>query len=218
MISMPSRSDWLFSLRTFAAAILSLYIALRLGLSRPSWAMGTVYIVSHPLIGATRSKSAYRVGGTLLGAGGAIFFLPPLVNAPLLLSLVVAMWSGFFLFLTMLDRTPRSYMWRLPAYSMPLIALSAVNVPEQVFDIAMARSEEIVLGIVCASVVSALVLPSRVSGVLVLRIDGWLKDAATWAGSSRFYYLMERPLWPKFGPSCFQRHNEQKSPPFTKEQ
>ncbi|KMN48011.1 transporter [Chromobacterium violaceum] len=181
MIALPARRDWLFSARTFAAAMLALYIALALGLPRPSWAMGTVYIVSHPLIGATRSKAVYRVFGTLLGAAAAVFVVPPLANEPVLLSLVVALWSGSLLYLSMLDHTPRHYLLRLPAYTMPLIALSAVYAPENVFDIAVARSEEIALGIVCASVVAALVLPTRVSAALSPRVDGWLRDAAAWA-------------------------------------
>ncbi|WP_047248501.1 FUSC family protein [Chromobacterium subtsugae] len=181
MIALPAKRDWLFSARTFAAAMLALYIALALGLPRPSWAMGTVYIVSHPLIGATRSKAVYRVFGTLLGAAAAVWVVPPLAGQPVLLSLVVALWSGSLLYLSMLDHTPRHYLLRLPAYTMPLIALSAVYAPENVFDIAIARSEEIALGIVCASVMAAQVLPTRVSAVLSPRVDGWLKDAAAWA-------------------------------------
>lgn len=183
-MTMPTWRDWLFSVKAFVAAMLALYIALALGLPRPYWAMGTVYIVSHPLTGATRSKALYRACGTLLGASAAVFFVPVLVDAPVLLSLVIALWTGTLLYLSMLDRTPRNYLFMLSAYTLPMIALPAVNTPQLVFDIAVARSEEILLGIVCASVVAAVVFPSRVSTVLDARIDGWLKDAAAWAAES----------------------------------
>ncbi|WP_199406695.1 FUSC family protein [Chromobacterium sp. ATCC 53434] len=184
MLSTPTRQDWLFSIRTFAAAMLALYIALALDLPRPSWAMGTVYIVSHPLIGATRSKAVYRVFGTLLGAAAAVAAVPPLAHAPALLSLAVALWTGALLYLSMLDPTPRHYLFLLPAYTMPLIALPAVFAPQGVFDIALARSEEIILGIVCASLVAALAWPTRVAAALGPRMDDWLRDAAAWAAES----------------------------------
>ena len=80
-----------FSLRTFAAAMLALSIALWLDMPRPYWAMASVYITSNPLTGATRSKALYRMLGTLIGAAATIALVPNLVNAPELLSLAVAL-------------------------------------------------------------------------------------------------------------------------------
>lgn len=181
MIQWPSARDWLFSFKTFAAAMLALYIALAVGLPRPYWAMAAVYIVSHPLTGATRSKALYRVLGTLLGASAAVFLVPLLVNAPLLLSAAVALWTGSLLYISLLHRTPRSYVFMLAAYTLPLIALPAVSNPASVFDLAVARSEEILLGIVCASVVAAVVFPGKIAPVLNARTREWLGDAAAWA-------------------------------------
>ena len=82
---LPSWRDWTFSLKTFAGAMLALWIALRMGLDQPYWAMATAYIVAQPLTGAMRSKAAYRFYGTLLGAVACIGFIPNLVNAPVLL-------------------------------------------------------------------------------------------------------------------------------------
>ena len=52
----PEFGDVLFSLKTFIAAMLALGIALCFDLQNPYWAVGTVYIVSHPLSGASTSK------------------------------------------------------------------------------------------------------------------------------------------------------------------
>ena len=60
--------------------MLALFIALYIGLPRPYWAMATVYVVAHLLTGATRSKSMYRVLGTLLGAAASVALVPSLVN------------------------------------------------------------------------------------------------------------------------------------------
>ena len=45
----------LFSVKCFVAAILAYYIALRIGLTRPYWAVTTSYIVAQPLAGAVLS-------------------------------------------------------------------------------------------------------------------------------------------------------------------
>ncbi|MDN0073724.1 FUSC family protein [Crenobacter sp. SG2303] len=181
---MPTWRDWLFSAKAFTAAMLALYIALMLDLPRPYWAMATVYIVSHPLTGATRSKALYRVCGTLLGAAAAVVFVPLFVNAPVLLSLVVSLWMGTLLSISLLDRTPRNYVFMLAAYTLLIIGLPSVFQPETVFDTAVARSEEILVGIGCASVVATLIFPNKVAPVLSARLDAWLKDAALWAAES----------------------------------
>ncbi|MGI4856124.1 MAG: FUSC family protein [Janthinobacterium lividum] len=177
----PSKRDWLFSVKTFAAAMLALYLALLFELPRPYWAMASVYVVSNPFVGATRSKALYRALGTLLGAAAAVFFVPLLVDTPLLLSLAIAIWTGSLLFLALTDRTARSYVFMLAGYSLPLIAFPVVNDPASVFDVAVARSEEIILGIVCASTVNSVLFPNRLGAALGERTTAWFNDAMTYA-------------------------------------
>src|SRR4051795_5142479 len=104
-------ADLIFALKTFAASMLALVIALWLDLPRPYWAMATVYITSQPLAGATSSKALYRVLGTLAGATASVAIVPTFVNAPELLCLVIALWVGGCLYVSLLDRTPRSYLF-----------------------------------------------------------------------------------------------------------
>jgi len=177
----PTSRDWIFSVKTFAASMLALYIGLKLELPRPYWAMATVYIVSNPFVGATRSKALYRALGTMIGASAAVLFVPPFVESPYLFSAVVALWTGTLLLLAISDRTARSYVFMLAAYTMPLIALPSVMNPAGIFDLAVSRTEEIVLGIVCASVVGGAILPSRLAPTLIERTDAWFRDAAFYA-------------------------------------
>lgn len=169
----PSLRDWLFSVKTFAAAMLALYIGLALELPRPYWAMASVYIVSNPFVGATRSKALYRALGTAIGASAAVLIVPPFVESPYLFSVVVALWTGTLLYLAISDRTARSYVFMLAGYTMPLIALPAVFNPTSIFDLAITRTEEILLGIVCASVVGSAVFPNRLAPAIIERTDGW---------------------------------------------
>jgi len=172
----PKPADWLFSVKTFAAAILALLLALALQLDRPAWAMATVYIVAQPLSGALASKAAYRVLGTAIGALVSLLLVPPLVPAPPLLVLALALWVGFCLAVARLDRTPRSYVFMLAGYTAALISFPCVTQPQALFDTALARVEEITLGILCATLVSHIVFPRHVGPVIAARIDGWMAD------------------------------------------
>ena len=181
MAGWPHARQWLFSLKAFAAAMLALYIALSFGLPRPYWAMATVYFVSHPLTGATRSKAAYRVTGTVLGATAAVVTVPALVNMPIVLTGAIALWITGLVYLSLLERGPRSYVFLLAAYTLPIVALPAVSHPGEIFDVAVARIEEIVIGIVCAGLVGAIVLPAKVAPALRERAGEWIRDARAWA-------------------------------------
>jgi uncharacterized membrane protein YccC len=166
-----------FSMKTFAAAMLALVTALLLDMQRPYWAMLTVYITAQPLVGATFSKAAYRIIGTVIGAAATVVAIPNLVNAPELLCLAIASWVGLCVYLSLLDGTPRSYAFMLAGYTVAVIGFPSVSAPETVFDTAVARVQEISLGILCASLFSTLVLPRSVSSALTPRVDAWLLDA-----------------------------------------
>ena len=172
----PSKTDLVFAVKTFLAAMLALYIAISLNLQNPMWAMGTVFIVANPLAGVLSSKAVYRLLGTLAGACLSVFALPPFINSPLPFSLIIALWVSVCLYISLLDRTPRSYFFMLAGYTLALIGFSAVADPTHLFDISLSRFEEITLGILCATVVSRVVLPMNIGGVLSGRIDHWFND------------------------------------------
>ncbi len=181
---LPDWRAWVFSFRCFAAAVLAMYIAFSADLPRPYWAMASVYIASQPLSGATRSKALYRLIGTLLGAASTIVLVPNLVNAPVLLSLAMAAWVGCCLYFSMLDRTPRSYVFLLAGYTAAIIGLPSVADPGQIFDTAIARVQEIGLGIVCATVVHSLFFPNPVGPVVAARIGESLRLVERWAAAA----------------------------------
>lgn len=170
-------ADLIFALKTFAASMLALVIALAIDLPRPYWAMATVYITSQPLAGATSSKAFFRVIGTLVGATMTVALVPNLINAPELLCLAIALWVGLCLYLSLLDGTPRSYVFMLGGYTVALIGFPSVAEPGSIFDVALARVEEISLGIICASLMSTVVFPRSVAPAVGGRVRSWLADA-----------------------------------------
>ncbi|WP_111449533.1 MULTISPECIES: FUSC family protein [unclassified Pseudomonas] len=178
---MPPARDWFYGVRTFAASMIALYIAMLMQMPRPYWAMATVYIVSSPFVGPTSSKALYRAVGTLLGAAAAVFFVPMFVQSPYVLVVVIALWTGTLLFLSMHLRTANNYALMLAGYTLPLIALPVVDNPLAVWDIAEARTEEIFLGIAVAAVVGAMFWPRRLAPVFNDSVSKWFADASTYS-------------------------------------
>ena len=171
----------LFSVKCLIAAMLALYLAYSIGLERPYWAFLTSYIVAQPMAGAVISKAVFRIIGTLTGAMFAVAVVPPLVNAPELLSLAMASWLGLCVFVSLLDRTPRSYMFVLAGYTACLIVFPDVDTPQTIFTVASLRVQEILLGILSGSLVHGVILPGSITGVLLGRVQTILRDAERWS-------------------------------------
>ena len=171
---------WLFSSKAYLAAVAALFIGLWGNLPRPYWAMSTVYIVIQPMLGGTRSRGLYRIVGTLIGAAGTVMLLPPLSQAPVLLSLALSLWLAGCLCISLLNRGPSAYVFLLASYTTAFIGFPAVTQPEGIFEVAVARSEEIIVGALCAVLVAALVFPSSMKAIITGRIGAWMDDAVAW--------------------------------------
>jgi len=174
----------IFSLKAYVAAMLAMYLALSIGLQRPYWAFLTSYIVAQPLAGAVLSKALFRVIGTFVGGLAAVAMVPALDNAPELLTLAIGLWLALCVFVSLLDRTPRAYMFVLAGYSAILIALPSVETPASIFTVASLRVQEITLGILCGSLVHAVILPRSVAEFLLGRVAVILRDAERWSRDS----------------------------------
>lgn len=153
------RREWQFTLRTFAAGMVALYLALRLGLDEPKWSMMTVYIVAQPLGGMVLAKGIYRFLGSLVGAAMALLLVGSLAQQHLVFLLAMALWLGVCTFCASLLRNFRSYAFVLAGYTALIIGLPGAMSPNQAFSDAVARVTEIGLGILCTSLASVLVWP-----------------------------------------------------------
>ncbi|MFT4078895.1 FUSC family protein [Rhodomicrobium sp.] len=179
-MTLPDFRAWVFSVKVFSAGLLALYISMWAGLSRPYWALATAYITSQAFDGATQSKAIYRALGTAIGAAAAVAILPNVVNSPELTVLAIALWVAVCLYISMLDRTARSYTAMLAGYTVALIGFPAVDDPAGIFEAAVSRTEEITLGILCAALVSGLVLPRSAAPVFAAQLGAWLTSARAW--------------------------------------
>jgi uncharacterized membrane protein YccC len=177
--------DAVFSAKTFGAAMLAVYVAFRLQLPQPGWAMLTVYIVSQPLAGMVLSKSVFRAVGTVIGAVFALMAVDLFADARELFVLVIALWVGACTYVAVYLRdAPASYGAMLSGYTAAIIGFPAVLAPLTAFDTAVARCLEILLGVGCATLVSRIVFPRTAGAALEATVDACLTAARQWIGDT----------------------------------
>lgn len=172
--------ELLFSLKTFAAAMLALYLAMVLGLDNPAWAMMCVYIIAQPFSGMALAKGVARLLGTLFGAIACMVLLLALHTAPVLHMLALALWLACGLALSLLERSAYSYAFMLSGYTALFISLPYVDSPLSIFNVVLARVEEIGLGIVCYMVIDLLLFPRKSHGLYLSTLDRAQQLIANW--------------------------------------
>ena len=183
-LTQPTRSDWIFALRTVSAGLIALLVAYALKLDHPQWAMMTVFIVAQPVAGMVLAKGFYRLLGTLAGGIAVIGITTVFGTSPWVLVTVLAVWIGICTFVSSLLRNPEAYGAALAGYTAMIIGLPAFGQPHIVVDLAVARCAEIVLGIVCAGLTSRLILPKLASDAIISRLKRCILDLATYAGDA----------------------------------
>ncbi|MDX8523755.1 FUSC family protein [Mesorhizobium sp. MSK_1335] len=183
-LTQPTRSDWIFALRTVSAGLIALLVAYALKLDHPQWAMMTVFIVAQPVAGMVLAKGFYRLLGTLAGGLAAVGITSLFGANPWLLVTVLALWIGVCTLVSSLLRNPEAYGAALAGYTAMIISLPALGQPHVVVDLAVARCAEIVLGIVCAGVTSRLILPKLAADAIISRLKRSILDLAEYASGA----------------------------------
>lgn len=158
--------DWLFVGKATFAVLLTGWLAMRFSLEQPGTAMLTVAIVIHPQSGMVVAKSFYRALGTLVGCAVAFAIVGAFPQQPLPFLSATALWIGLCAGGASLHRNFKSYGFVLAGYTAAIVALPVVNHPQNVFDSAVMRVSEVMLGILVAGVVSDAVFPQRLGDVL----------------------------------------------------
>jgi uncharacterized membrane protein YccC len=156
-----NREGWAFALRNWLASMLALYIAFALQLESPVWSWLTVWIVAQPTPGMVLSKSLYRVVGTIAGAALGVVLIALFAQTPELFVLALALLVGGCTVASNILTNFRAYATVLAGYTAGIVASDAINTPDQVFLIAMARGSAILVGIGCGILVNSIFAPHR---------------------------------------------------------
>src|ERR1700730_7320313 len=155
----PLAPALLFGLRLWAAVCLALYIAFWLELDNPYWAGTTAAIVCQPSVGASLRKGWFRMIGTVVGAAVIVVLTACFPQDRLGYLVSLALWGAACALVATLLRNFAAYAAALAGYTAAIIAsddLGAVGgAGGDVFMLAVFRTSEIGLGIVCAGIVLA---------------------------------------------------------------
>lgn len=174
------KQAWMHSAKSFLAAVIALWIALKYDLPRPYWAMTTAYVVMQPVMGSTNSRGIYRIFGTVIAVVAVIAVVPVLLQVPVALSLAMSLWLSACLFVALLHRGPSSYVFLLAGYTAAFIGFPTVTQPDDIFNIAISRAEEIIIGSLSAVIVGAVVFPASIKPQIRQRVEALMRDAASW--------------------------------------
>jgi uncharacterized membrane protein YccC len=170
----------LSSLSTFLAGAVVLVVCTSVSLPRPWFALLMVYITAQPMAGAFRPKAWYRLSGIGVGAVVSILAVPNLQNSPVLLVLGLSGWVGVCIYLAVLDRTPRAFLFQTAAFSTAIIGFPYLYDPSDIFTITLSRAEEMALAVVCVTAAHLLLRPKTVSPAIHARAVSFLEKACRW--------------------------------------
>ncbi|NCT66395.1 MAG: FUSC family protein [Rhodanobacteraceae bacterium] len=158
--------DWIFVAKAAFAVLLTGWLAMRFELEQPGTAMMTAAIVIHPQSGMVLAKSFYRAIGTVVGSLAALALFAAFPQQRTVFMASMAVWIGLCVGGASLYRNFKSYGFVLAGYTAAIVALPAVDQPQNVFDGAVMRVSEVMLGILVAGVVSDVLLPQRLGDVM----------------------------------------------------
>jgi len=164
-----ARSDgvtWVYIFKVLIAAFLTLWLAMRLELPQPRTAMITVFIVMQPQSGQVFAKSFYRFLGTLAGSTVMVALIALFAQNTELFLGSLAIWVGICSAGAARCRNFRAYGFVLAGYTAAMVGLPALAHPDGAFMAAVWRVLEISLGILCATLVSAAILPQTASAAM----------------------------------------------------
>lgn len=157
----------IYMAKAVIAALLALWISMKLNLPDPRTAIFTVFIVMQPQSGLVFSKSYYRVLGTIAGVGMSLVIMGMFAQDPVWFIALFALWIGLTTAAGFKYRNFQFYGFVLAGYTLCIVALPVIETPLEVFDIAVSRFSEVVVGIMSATVISDIIFPRRLLDSLI---------------------------------------------------
>ncbi|HEU5313130.1 MAG TPA: FUSC family protein, partial [Candidatus Udaeobacter sp.] len=114
-----------FALKTYAAAMLALFISFWAALDEPRWAFLTVFIVSQPDSGLVLAKSFYRILGSVAGVIVSIALVFGLSQYGELFLASLAAWIAVCSFASRAERNFAAYGFQLAGYTAAIVGIPA---------------------------------------------------------------------------------------------
>lgn len=157
------RGRLIHAVKTAVAVLLSLWICMRLELLSPRIAMvSTVILMMHQQAGMVLARGVYRGIGMAVGSLAGLMIVALFPQQPLPFLIALSAWIAACVWGASYYRNYQSYGFVLAGYATAITAVPAWNNPYGVFDSVVYTMSEVAVGVGCASLISALVLPQHV--------------------------------------------------------
>ncbi len=155
------------------ASTLAMGLCMLLELRGPATAMvSCIVVMMFQQSGMVIARGFYRGLGMLGGSLAGLVLVSLFSQASWMFLLVLASWIGLCVFGSSYFRNFQSYGFLLTGYATAITSLPALSNPYGVFDNLVYTVSEVVIGVACASLVSALIFPRRVTPDLVAASNG----------------------------------------------
>jgi uncharacterized membrane protein YccC len=165
--------------RNTAAALCALAIAVYLQLESPYWAAMTTLIVIQPTRGQVFEKSFYRLVGTTIGSAAGLLLLRQTAS-PLLLTVALALWIAGCVGIGNLLHGLRSYACLMAGLTCTVISMSGYLNPPHLYRFAFGRMADVFIGVIVATIMTAIFTPRRSSEELMNRLRGVSVKVVVW--------------------------------------
>lgn len=169
-----ARGDWMTGLKRFVrsnsfryalalwlATVFALLAAFIIQLEPAQWAGITVWIMFIQVPRLNYSKIIWWSFGTIVGALMAVILTVFFNQAPEVLVLFLALWLAVCSATSTLVTSFRAYGWVLAGYTCAIVAMSAVDHPDEIFRLAVTRVSAIFIGMTSAIIFMTILLPTH---------------------------------------------------------
>jgi uncharacterized membrane protein YccC len=158
---------FLHILKAGTAVVLAMGLCMRLELRSPATAMlSCVIVMMHQQSGIVIARGFYRGVGMVGGSLAGLVLIALFAQQPLPFFLALAAWIGLCAYGSAYFRNFQSYGLVLTGFATSITAMPAISTPYGVFDNVVYTVSEVVIGVVCACLVSSTVLPRNVAPTL----------------------------------------------------
>lgn len=165
-----------FTLRTFFAAVIALYLAIALGLEHPNWSVMGVLSASQPTRERLFQKGLLRAVGSVVGAVAGVLILLASGSQTILMLGLLSIWIGLCVAGTVLLRGLFSYFSMVCSFTAAMVVLLVSDQPDSVWVLGMDRMLTAFVGVAVAGVIGALFTPRSGSLYGVQDLNQALKE------------------------------------------
>ena len=139
------------------AIVLAYWITLYMDWGKPYWAGISIVACSLTSLGESINKGLLRLGGTCLAILVSITLLALFGQERWLFVGALGLWLGICAF--MMCTSARFYFWKTAGFVVPILVIGGGNNPVVDFSVMTLRAQQTVLGILCFTLVYAILWP-----------------------------------------------------------